>query len=255
MRTPRSPGLNMALPKGAARVAVAELGRRIVNDIYLPGELIPTEAELAESLNVSRTTVRDAIKVLSGKGMVRTARRYGTRIRPIEEWNLLDADVVEWHNPSHPRLGQMFAETTELRCVIEPAAAEMAATRATSEQVQAMMSAAYAMHPGDGDVKALFDADCLFHGTMLEATGNMMMRQLKPVILTVLRVSYEFGVLIVDGKPVDREGHIFVAEAIRAGDGTEARRQMNKMLSNNRRVAERYWKHRPAIRRKVNLDG
>src|SRR5690606_20537985 len=91
-----------ALPTGAAKVTVDLLGRRIASDVYLPGEIMPTEAELAESLNVSRATIRDAVKVLSGKGLVRTARRYGTRVRPVEEWNLLDADVVSWHEHSHP---------------------------------------------------------------------------------------------------------------------------------------------------------
>jgi GntR family transcriptional regulator, galactonate operon transcriptional repressor len=86
--------LGSSLPTGAAKQAVAVLGRRIANDLYRPGEIMPTELELAESLGVSRATVRDAIKVLSGKGLVRTARRYGTRVRPVEEWNLLDADFA-----------------------------------------------------------------------------------------------------------------------------------------------------------------
>ena len=77
--------LGDALPNGAAKQAVDILGRRIANDAYLPGEIMPTEPELADSLGVSRATIRDAIKVLSGKGLVRTARRYGTRVRPIEE--------------------------------------------------------------------------------------------------------------------------------------------------------------------------
>nr|WP_272212682.1 GntR family transcriptional regulator [Marinicella sp. W31]MDC2878593.1 GntR family transcriptional regulator [Marinicella sp. W31] len=83
--------LSSSLPTGAAKEAVTVLGRRITNDVYGPGEIMPTEPELAESLNVSRATIRDAIKVLSGKGLVRTARRYGTRVRPLDEWNLLDS--------------------------------------------------------------------------------------------------------------------------------------------------------------------
>ena len=58
---------------------------------------MPTEPELAAALGVSRATVRDAVKVLSGKGLVRTARRYGTRVTPVEAWNLLDGDVIAWH--------------------------------------------------------------------------------------------------------------------------------------------------------------
>jgi len=179
---PRTPALALpanlgaALPTGATRIAVDVLGRRIANDTYRPETVMPTEPELACSLGVSRATVRDAIKVLSGKGMVRTARRYGTRVRPVEEWNLLDADVAAWHDPSHPRLQLMFAETTELRSIIEPKAAALAAERATDEQVAAILEAAYAMHPEDGAVDDLFAADCAFHATILDATGNLLMR-------------------------------------------------------------------------------
>lgn len=233
--------LNSSLPTGAAKEAVTVLGRRITNDVYRPGEIMPTEPELAESLNVSRATIRDAIKVLSGKGLVRTARRYGTRVRPLDEWNLLDSDVVSWHEPSHPRIGRMFAETTELRCIIEPAAAALAAERATEAQVAQILSSAHAMHPGADDLQAMFSADCLFHATVLDATGNMMMRQMQNIILTMLRISYEFGVLLVDGEPVSREGHIHVAEAIRDRNAAAAEEAMQTMLQFNRRTATEYW--------------
>ncbi|MBB4052122.1 DNA-binding FadR family transcriptional regulator [Devosia subaequoris] len=229
--------IGSALPTGATKIAVDDLGRRIANDVYRPGEIMPTEPELAASLGVSRTTVRDAIKVLSGKGMVRTARRYGTRVRPVEEWSLLDAQVVAWHEPSHPRLQSMFAETTELRSIIEPQAAALAAVRATEAQVATISDAAYAMHPTSGSVEDLFDADCTFHATILEATGNLMMRQLRPIILTMLWISYEYGVLAKSPEPVTREGHIKVAEAIRARDSMGAEREMAQMLEFNRRTA------------------
>lgn len=241
------PDLGLALPTGGAKEAVETLGRRIANDVYKPGETIPTEAELAESLGVGRATVRDAIKVLSGKGLIRTARRYGTRVRPLDEWNLLDADVISWHDPTHERVARMFAETTELRCIIEPAAAALAAERASPRQVEMILDAANAMHPGEGDVAAMFSADCRFHSTVLDATDNLMMRQLRPTILSILRISYEFGVLVVDGEPVTREGHILVAEAIRDGDADRARSEMELMLENNRKTATNYWAERRRV--------
>lgn len=238
-----------SMPTGIAKQAVAALGRRIANGDYAPGEVMPTEPVLAESLGVSRATVRDAIKVLSGKGLVRTARRYGTRVRPVEEWNLLDADVAGWHDPHHPRLRLMFAETTEMRTIIEPAAAALAAQRATDEQVRVILEAAYAMNPAP-DLSALFAADVRFHATLLEATNNLMMRQLRPIILTMLRISYEYGIVGRHGSDasldddVDQhggegllDGHIQVAEAIRARDPVTARSAMTAMLERNRRTA------------------
>lgn len=233
--------VSSTLPNGAAKEAVEVLGRRITNDVYEQGQTMPTEPELAESLNVSRATVRDAIKVLSGKGLVRTARRYGTRVRPLQEWTLLDADVVSWHDPNHPRIRQMFAETTEMRCIIEPAAAALAAERANDAQVSKLLESAHAMHPGAKNVQEMFTADCNFHATILDATGNMVMRQMQKIILTMLRISYEYGVLVVDGEPVSREGHIHVAQAIRDRDPATAERTMREMLQINRRTATDYW--------------
>ena len=237
-------GLDASLPSGAAREVVEALGRGIVAGDWPPGATIPVEAELAQSLGVSRATVRDAVKVLSGKGLLRTARRYGTRVRPLEEWHLLDPDVAAWHGPDHPRIGRMFAEITELRCAIEPAAAALAAERATPEQVRTLLAAAEALRPGEVDIAALFEADRRFHCTILDATGNLMMRQLQGIITTILRISYEFGVQQVEGRPVSREGHVLVAEAVARGDTAGARREMERMLDLNRATAEAYWRDR-----------
>lgn len=232
------PGLD-ALPTGAAKSTVDLLGRRIANDVYLPGQIMPTEIELAQSFGVSRATVRDAVKVLSGKGLVRTARRYGTRVRPVEDWNLLDSDVVSWHENRHPRLMSMFKETTELRHLIEPGAAALAAERATPEQAAIIMTAAQALHPDNTELTDLFEADCRFHATILEATGNLMMVQLRPLILTMVRISYEYGVISAGGDLLaTRQGHIDVAHAIAARDPDAARNAMQNMLDGNRRMAE-----------------
>jgi DNA-binding FadR family transcriptional regulator len=212
---------NSPLPTGAAKKAVEILGARIINDVYAPDEFMPTEAELAESLAVSRATVRDAVKVLSGKGLVRTARRYGTRVMPVSEWNLLDGDVVAWHDPAHPRIKRMFSETPE--------------------QVRIILDAAHAMHPEDGDLQPLFAADCQFHITLLEATQNNVMKQMRQIILSMLRISYEIGIITMDGEDVSREGHIEVAEAIRARKPDAARKAMQRMLERNERAAANYW--------------
>lgn len=247
---PRKPNLafriptefGAALPTGAAKQAVEVLGRRIANDAYPQDMVMPTEEELAQSLGVSRATVRDAIKVLSGKGLVRTARRYGTRVRPIEEWNLLDGDVVSWHESTHPRIKRIFAETTELRAILEPAAAALAARRGTPEQAHTLLAAANAIHPGQVDLERLFAADCQFHVTLLDMTRNTVMRQMRQIILTMLRVSYEFGVANPENDQVSRDGHLAVAEAICARDPEAAHKAMSAMLDLNRSLADDHWR-------------
>jgi DNA-binding FadR family transcriptional regulator len=135
----------------------------------------------------------------------------------------------------------MFSETTELRTIIEPAAAALAAERATPEQVRLMLEAAYAMHPEGDDLQTLFAADCQFHVTLLEATGNDVMKQMRQIILTMLRISYEFGVIIIDDEDVSREGHIEVAEAIKARRPKAAQSAMARMLEHNKSIATDYW--------------
>jgi DNA-binding FadR family transcriptional regulator len=233
--------LTAALPNGFARRAVDTIGRWIANDTFSPDAPMPTEPELAASLGVSRATVRDAIKVLSGKGLVRTARRYGTRVLPVEDWNLLDGDVIAWHRNDHPRMRRIFSETTELRTIMEPAAAALAAERATPDHIETILEAAYAMHPEEGDIEALFDADCRFHVTILDATRNQVMRQLRQIIVTMLRVSYDFGVSRPGNDPVTRQGHIAVAEAIARRDGAAARQHMATMLEQNRSLARIHY--------------
>ncbi|WP_103333991.1 FadR/GntR family transcriptional regulator [Pseudotabrizicola formosa] len=231
-----------SLPTGAAKQAVEILGRRIANDAYPQDMVMPTEEELGQSLGVSRATVRDAIKVLSGKGLVRTARRYGTRVRPIEEWNLLDGDVVAWHDSTHPRIKRIFAETTELRAILEPAAARLAAIRGTQDQAKTLLAAANAIYPEQVDIERLFAADCQFHVTLLDMTRNTVMRQMRQIILTMLRVSYEFGVANPENEQVSREGHLAVAQAIGARDPDGAFKAMSAMLELNRSLADDYWR-------------
>lgn len=225
------------LPTGAAKRAVDEIGRWIANDRFKPDRPIPKEDELAAALGVSRATVRDAIKVLSGKGLVRTLRRYGTRVLPVDDWNLLDGDVIAWHDRDHPRMRRIFAETTEIRRIIEPAAAALAAERATEAQIETIADAAQAIHPEDGDISKLFAADQRFHITILESTQNQVMRQFRQMITAMLLVSYEVGVSQPKATPVWRHGHVAVAEAIARRDPDSARASMSKMLERNRHLA------------------
>lgn len=227
------------LPTGAALIAVETLGHQIVAGKYAPGETMPNEADLASMLGVSRATVRDAIKVLTGKGLVRTARRYGTRVRAVRDWNLLDGCVVSWHASDHPRMAQIFAETTELRGIVEPEAAALAAKRASGEQIRTIMEAAKEISPGEADMQSLFDADCRFHVTILEATQNDIIAQMRQVIVVMLRVSFEIGIVSPDNRILSRESHIAVAKAIANGDASAARREMDDMLARNRSVVQR----------------
>ena len=83
--------------RGQVKSVVDIVGKRIASGEYSEGETLPVEQQLADSLGVGRNALREAIKVLSGKGLISTAPRSGTKIRPRDEWNMLDPDVLSWH--------------------------------------------------------------------------------------------------------------------------------------------------------------
>ncbi len=113
---------------------VRELGRRIVVGDLQPGDVLPREEVLAESMEVSRTALREALKVLSAKGLIEARPKTGTRVRPKDAWNQLDADVLSWRCASMPT-DDFIEKLVEMREIIEPAAAASAAKRRTTAQL------------------------------------------------------------------------------------------------------------------------
>src|SRR5437867_4809520 len=115
---------------------VHAIGRRILGGDLQPGDLLPAEPELG----ASRTVVREAIKVLAAKGLVESRPKTGTRVRPRESWNLLDPDVLAWLQDGAVS-EDLLRKLTEVRRIIEPAAAELAAARADGRDLAALEQA------------------------------------------------------------------------------------------------------------------
>ena len=99
---------------------VEQIGRRILGGELAPGAMLPREAELVQELGISRTAVREAIKVLAAKGLVESRQKLGMRVRPEQAWNLLDPDVLAWQAASGPVAGADLEHLVELRRMIEP---------------------------------------------------------------------------------------------------------------------------------------
>jgi DNA-binding FadR family transcriptional regulator len=222
-----------SLPTGAVKDTVEQLGRRIAHGEFKSGAIFPKEDELVDELGVSRTVVREAIKVLCGKGLIRTARRYGSRVCPYDDWNLLDPDVIRWHDPNGPLASRLYSEATELRLIFEPEAAALAAINANHEQRETILAAAKSLHPEDDDPEWI-GADYAFHATILEASGNLMLSQLENLIYAVLIFSYSAGRKSAPDEQFARHQHIGVAEAIIDGKADLSRTRMRNMLSLNK---------------------
>src|ERR687887_1744910 len=125
--------------RGLHGAVVHEIGVRILDGELKPGDTLPDNGSLTES-EVSRTVVREAIKVLAAKGLVESRPKTGTRVRRREDWNLLDPDVLAWLQDDDVS-EEMLRKLTEVRRIIEPAAAELAAARAGAREIAAMQNA------------------------------------------------------------------------------------------------------------------
>lgn len=209
---------------------VETLGSRIVRGDLRPGDVLPNEAELGKGLRASRSVVRDAVKTLSAKGLLETRTRTGTRVLAPMHWNLLDLDVLGWRYAAMPR-EQFFRELYEIRRLIEPGAAEMAAERATHEDIAALAAAYDDMQSTDHAGDAAIDADLRFHRQVLACTHNELLVQMGSVIGVGLVVSFRISSQSY-GASLPRHGEVL--EAIRARDPGGARAAMERLLLGTR---------------------
>ncbi len=103
-----------------------QLGAAIVQGQYAIDKSFPTEAELSQQFNISRSVTREAVKMLTAKGLIASRPRQGIRVMPSTHWNMFDADVLGWTLNARPSL-ELLREFTQLRMAIEPEAAALAA--------------------------------------------------------------------------------------------------------------------------------
>jgi DNA-binding FadR family transcriptional regulator len=189
-------------------------------------------------LGVSRTALREAVKVLAAKGLVEVRRKTGTRVRPQHDWNALDPDVLNWLFS-----GKGFAvgihDLLELRLIIEPAGARLAAQRATAEHLAAIEGALESMHTAVADSESSVEPDLQFHLAILEATENAFMRPFGALIQEALRASFK---LTNRDRPAFEKSlrrHRDVFEAIRDRDPEAAEAAMRIVLNRTSEDIER----------------
>ena len=204
------------------------LGRAIVVGSY-DDRRFPTEAELAEQHGVSRSVTREAVKMLTAKGLLSARPRQGTIIQPATLWNLFDTDVLRWMLERKFSLS-LLRHFTELRQAFEPAAAALAAHTA-GKPGNALIAEGYARmvaaEQGDGDP---LDADIAFHVAILRASGNPFFEQFEDVVATALRTSIRFTNRF-KGRSASLPAHEAVMDAVAARDPDIARAAMDAIIA------------------------
>jgi GntR family transcriptional regulator, galactonate operon transcriptional repressor len=213
--------------RGLHGQTVETLAGRIMSGEYAQGSVLDLTTLRAE-LDVSLTALREALKVLSAKGMIGARQKRGTFVRPRSSWNMLDADVMRWHIQAAADPG-LFDQLTEVRAVVEPAAARMAAERATPADLEALRDALTAMAEAGDDLEATVDADVTFHRSLLSATHNDFLGQIAQIIAIGLAERDKF-VHHANPSADPVPTHRAVLDAVAARDPVAAERAMRTLV-------------------------
>ena len=206
-----------------------DIGVRIVSGRIAPGRVLNGEIEASERLKVSRTAYREAVRILAAKGLIESRPKLGTRVSEARYWHLLDPDVISWIFSSTPD-ERLLSGLFELRTVVEPAAAALAAQRRSPEQLQIMRHSLDCMAASTLAVDEGQQADCAFHTALLEASGNPFLASLMSGIAAAVTWTTIFK---QRNRPLPRDpmpDHERVFAAVASRDTAAARASMAKLV-------------------------
>jgi DNA-binding FadR family transcriptional regulator len=222
-----------AAPKSRRPRVMPDVVRAIAADIlsgrYPPAATLPSENDLGAEYGVSRTVIREALKMLAAKGLVLSRPRIGTVVCERDNWNIIDPQILEWHAPNtlDPKL---FDSILETRRAIEPLVAELAATRASLQEIADLEAAWKGMADAGSDVSRFARSDAAFHQVLYSACHNPIFRQIGGLIETALNFALETTANSVDRRDEAVKAHFGVVEALRMRDGTAARKASVEIL-------------------------
>lgn len=205
------------------------LGRAIVTGAFDHAPF-PTEAMLSKQHGVSRSVTREAVKMLTTKGLLSARPRQGTIVQPGSAWNLLDTDVLRWMLERKFSL-TLLRQFTELRLTIEPGAAALAARSADAEGIAAIEAGYRRMEAAEQQDDDPLAADIAFHIAILNASRNPFFFQLRDVVTTALRTSIRFTNRF-KGRTANLPEHYDVLRAIVAKDAHAASAAMRGLIAN-----------------------
>jgi DNA-binding FadR family transcriptional regulator len=203
-----------------------QLGTAICSGELAPGSVLYID-DLADQRAVSRSVVREVLRVLAAMGLVDTRRRVGTLIRPAGDWNVFDPQVIRWRLASADRIAQLRS-LTELRTAVEPQAAYLAATRATPDEASDLVGVAAKMWAAGkaGNEAEFLRLDIEFHRQVLLSSGNEMFVKLQELVAEVLTGRHHYELMPHHPDEQALRLHADVAQAIQRHDGERAKDAM-----------------------------
>ncbi|MET0544153.1 MAG: FadR/GntR family transcriptional regulator [Variovorax sp.] len=217
------------LERGLPAQIAGRIGRRILQGELKPGDTLPRELDLLASLQVSRTTLREAFAILASNGFIEARQRIGTRVRARDHWNTLDSTVIGWHGETDDP-GSLAQELFEIRLAIEPMAARLAARRATDDDLARIRAALQTMGEGQADPQRAMEADVDFHLQVIAAAHNRFLMPVASVIRAALMVSVPKTFAKFGGMDHSLAMHADIARAIAQRKPDAAARAATRLL-------------------------
>lgn len=222
--------------RGLRQHVVDEIGKRIIAGEFAVGKPLPGEMNLCETLGVSRTPLREALRDLAAKGLVIAKPKVGTIVKGEENWNFLDEDIMAWRLSGRSS-ARVIAELYELRHLIEPLAASLAAKNATQKDIATLRKAYARMEAAGEDGDKITQPDLDFHRAIIAASGNRLFSSLAHSISAALYVNFDFMRDTPRGHGHFMQGHKAVLDAIMKQNSTAARVAMQALIEDSHRDA------------------
>ena len=236
--------LNTDRPKPHSRKAnrlhgriANDLGARILAGEFMPGNSLPNEAQCGKAYGASRTAVREAMKTLAAKGLVRSRPKVGSRVEPRSRWNLFDPNVLGWYCASAD-FYRFAADMQQIRRMVEPEAAALAAAARGPIELS-RIEEAYGEMAATTDADLWNAADVRFHLAILDASGNELLRPFGRVIESLLANLFVFTMATGEDQRASLMQHEAILRAIRDCKPVTARLAVRKLLAQTDRTIER----------------
>jgi GntR family galactonate operon transcriptional repressor len=219
---------NIELRRSNAQVA-REIANLIVTGVWHEGWTLPREIELASQFAVSRTSIRESLSILKAKGLIAAKQKAGTHVRERFNWNMLDAELLEWTLAERP--SEEFArQLLEVRRIVEPEACAICAARGSDADLARIERAYRDMDAAGMDRKAYSDPDLRFHRAILTATGNDFLIAFGATVEAALRMSFELSTLNPGAPRKSLPYHRAILNEIWARNPDGARRAMLELM-------------------------
>jgi DNA-binding FadR family transcriptional regulator len=190
---------------------------------------LSTEGDLCRHFKVSRTVLREAVKVLAAKGLLELRPKTGIRARPRNEWNLVDPQLLGWI--CEAGVDDLFIQDLcEVRAIVEPAAAELAASRASADEIAELLHWYHRIATNTDNEAERLAADRNFHATIFAACHNVFLTQMNTTVGVALRATQQIGVHLPQVMQESVLAHKMVADAIADRDVVAARTAMEQLI-------------------------